>query len=323
MTDLVAVAWDNVQGRTLALAAALGGTAFHIKSWRGRKPLLPFRYLVDAVRMWQLLRRHRPRVILVIVPPPLAPLVAWWWCLTHHCQLVIDCHTSIFHSRKWRWSCFLLRPAFRQAAAVLTHTNEDEQLVRGWGGAALLLPDDLPKVEQAQAQPSPPRPRIVVAGSLDGFEPVEATLAAARLLPEADVHFTGLPTRIPSSVRRAAPDNAVFTGWLDYPRFLGELLGADVVAVFSTDPHIMNRSAFEAIGMGRPLVLSDLPGLRSRFGEAALFSANDPQAMAAVLRRALAEQEDLTVKSVWLRGRLQAHHVNAVRRLQSMLGGTA
>ena len=42
----------------------------------------------------------------------------------------------------------------------------------------------------------------------------------------------------------------------------------------------MNRAAFEAVGLGRPLVLTDFPGLRERFGEAALLSTNEPARMA-------------------------------------------
>ena len=45
--------------------------------------------------------------------------------------------------------------------------------------------------------------------------------------------------------------------------------------MFSTDPRIMNRAAFEAVGLGRPLVLSNLPALKTRFASAAVFCDND------------------------------------------------
>ena len=99
-------------------------------------------------------------------------------------------------------------------------------------------------------------------------------------MPEVEVLLTGDTNRVPARVRHTASANAVFTGWLPYSTFLGELLSADAVAVFSTDPHIMNRAAFESVGLGRPLVLSDHAGLRERFGAAALFAPNRPAAMA-------------------------------------------
>jgi glycosyltransferase involved in cell wall biosynthesis len=161
--------------------------------------------------------------------------------------------------------------------------------------------------------------RAVVAGSLDGNEPVAAVIEAARLAPEVEFRLTGDERRVPLAVRQGAPDNAIFTGWLDYTKFLGELVSANVVAVFSTDPHIMNRAAFEAVGLERPLVLSDLPGLRSRFGPAALFSPNDPPAMADAVLQALGRQEELAARSRELQAHLRAQHQRALAQLSSML----
>jgi glycosyltransferase involved in cell wall biosynthesis len=81
----------------------------------------------------------------------------------------------------------------------------------------------------------------------------------------------------------------------------------------------MNRAAFEAIGLGRPLVLSDIPGLRGRFGQAALFSANEPAAMAAAIRRALEQRDELAAKSRQLQSTLRAQHRDAVVQLAAML----
>src|SRR5262249_26009213 len=108
-------------------------------------------------------------------------------------------------------------------------------------------------------------------------------------------------------------------GFLPYRTFLGEMRAAHVVAVFSTDPHIMNRAAFEAAGIGRPMVLSDLAGLRARFGNGALFSANRPEAMAAALRRALADLDRLAVRSRAMAEELRQQRVEALARLQAML----
>lgn len=316
---IAAIAWDNYQGRTQALAVALGGTAWYLRSRPTRRQLLLVRYAIDAIKMWRLLRAHRPHVLLIVTPPVVPPLIGWLWCSTHDCRLVIDCHTGAFHSPRWEWLSWLLKLACRRARATLVHTEEDEARVQAWGASVVLLPDELP--DPALATPTPPCAdmRVVVAGSLDVNEPVAETLQAARLIPQVEVRLTGDPTRVPAAIRRGAPANVVFTGWLRYPDFLGELLTAPVVAVFSTDPHIMNRAAFEAIGLGRPLVLSDLPGLRKRFAGGALFSPNEPPMMAAALTAALAQREALTARSVELRGLLQTQHDLALTRLKALL----
>jgi len=267
-----------------------------------------------------MLRRRRPEALVVISPPTVAPLVACAWSLIHPCLLVVDCHTAALHSPKWGWTLPLHRLLFCRADTVLVHTEEDEARVGGWGVQVLLLPDDLPDADQADpCLRSTSVPRVVVAGSFDRNEPVAVALAAAALLPDMEVRLTGDVRRLPSKLRSKAPANAVFTGYLPYARFLGELLTADVVAAFSSDRHIMNRAAFETVGLGRPLVLSDVPGLRARFGEAALFCQNEAVAMAEAIRQAHRERQDLADRSQVLRRRLQAQRDAAVAELRSMM----
>jgi hypothetical protein len=323
------VAWAPFQARTSALAAALQGEARYVSgSWpHSSRAGLPLRYLIDAIRMWRLLNREQPKTLVAVTPPVFTPLVGWLWCRRHQRSLVIDCHTGAFHSPRWSWSRPILKALARRAGAALAHTETDEAELRSWGAPALMLPDDVP--EPALAFPSPRAgegrvgaPRIVVAGKLDADEPVEAALAAAAMVPEIDVRFTGDPTHLPGELRRRAPNNAVFIGFVAWTEFMSELAAADAVAVLCTDPHIMSRAAFEAIGLQRPLILSDLPGLRQRFGAAALFCDNEPGAIAAAFRQALAERGELGERSGRLRVTLQAQREAALDRLHLLLGST-
>jgi glycosyltransferase involved in cell wall biosynthesis len=315
---LAAVAWADFQPRTAVLAAELGGRAWFVAG--GPSPL-PLRYVARAVRTWRLLSDHRPDRVVVITPPVVAPAVTWLWCRLHRRPFVVDCHTDTFHGRRWAWARPLHRWLLRRAEVALVHTEDAAALLERWGTPALLLPDDLP--DPAQAEPRPPLtgPAVVVAGSLDANEPVADVLAMAALLPDVEVRLTGDTARVPRALLRSAPANAVFTGFLPYREFLGEVLAAPVVAVFSTDAHIMNRAAFEAAGLGRPLVLSDLEGLRHRFGGAARFAANRPDAMAAAVREALPEQAELAARSRRLAGELRAQRAQAMTRLRQVLAG--
>lgn len=318
--NLVALAWCDFQPRTQALAAELGGEAQFIRTGPLRHfASLPLRYLRDAVQTWKLLHQQDPQIVIAITAPVFAPLVSWLWCWSHRRILVMDCHTDAFHSGKWRWALPVHRWLARRTRAVLLHTEEDTAIVQSWGAHGLLLPDDLPALSQPSAPRDGKAPRVVVAGSLDENEPVATAIEAAALLPDVEVRFTGNPQNIPAALRARAPANVVFTGWLDYPSFLAELQAAHVVAAFSSDPHIMNRAAFEAISCGRPLVLSDLPGLRARFHDAALFCGNEPAIMAQTLRRALRDQAVLAERSVQAQAKLRAEREAGLAKLSSLL----
>ncbi|TMD62411.1 MAG: glycosyltransferase family 4 protein, partial [Chloroflexi bacterium] len=261
-------------------------------------PLTPLRYLARGLHMWRLLQRTDPRTLIVITAPVFAPLVGWLWCALHRRQLVVDCHPGVLHFRRWRWALPIHRRLFRHARLVLVHTPDDERLVNSWGAPALFLPDDL--ALQSQALPMPRHtttPSIVVAGTFDPDEPISALLAAAALVPDMELRLTGDPERLPAALRSSAPKNVTFLGYLAYDRFLGEMLAADAVAVFTTDPHVMSRAGQDAIGLGRPLVSSDRPWLRSRFAETAVLCENEPEAIARALQEALRQQVSLAQRS--------------------------
>lgn len=319
---ILAIAWAEHQPRTVALADSLGGEAAFVTSRLPRRPLTaPLRYATAAWRTWRLLERRSPRYVAAVAPPVAAPLVAALWCRVRRRPLVVDCHTGTFHARRWAWARPLYRLLLPRTRAALVHTDETLALVDGWGAPGLLLPDDLPPDPGPDG--SPDGNAVLVAGSLDENEPVAEALAAAALAPDLCFRVTGDPGRLPARLRRSASPNVQFTGFLPQARFLGEMRAAAVVAAFSTDPHIMNRVAFEAVGLGRPLVLSDIAGLRERFGPAALFAPCQPAAMVLAIREALQRGPELAGRSRELAVELRRQRDVAMAALRERLAGPA
>lgn len=322
----VVLAWVDFQARSQALAEAMGGRVrFVTRSASMRRPyLLPLRYVVNAVETWRLLSRERPHTVIVITPPVFAPLVAWAWCRLNGARIAMDCHTAAF-DHKWAWTRPIHRWLAARMAAVMGHTDDAVSVMRAWTPTALLLPDDVPDGSAVnaglypRATHAPARGRVVIAGGLNAEEPVVESIEAARLLPDVEFLFTGDPDNVSADVVSGAPSNAIFTGWLQYPRFLAALANSDVVATFSVGPHMMNRAAFEAVGLGRALVLSDYPGLRSRFGDAAVYCPNDPAAMAAAIDCALRDRPRLEQLSEATGVRLQASRDAALRWLKVLV----
>jgi glycosyltransferase involved in cell wall biosynthesis len=319
-TPVAVIAWAGFQPRSVALARDLSGEIcfVHFPRLARHRALVPLRYALAALRTWRWLEALDPRAVIVITPPVVAPTIVWAWCRLRGRPYVVDCHTDAFHSRRWRWARAIHKKLLRQARLVLLHTEAARGLVAEWGAESILLPDDLPDPMLAEAMPRRPL-AVLVAGGLDDSEPVRETIGAAAALRELEVRVTGDPARVPAALRDQAAPNVVLTGYLAYPKFLGEMRAAAVVAALSNDPQVMNRAAFEAVALERPLVLSDHDGLRKRFGKAALFTANEPEAIAATIRAALARQKELEARSHALRVELEEAHERAMGVLRNSL----
>lgn len=322
MSRPVVMAWCDFQPRTAELAREVGGHAIFISPVAGSRVarLAPIRYVRAAMATWKELSSRKPSAVIAVAPPVFAPLIAWAWTRRRGCPLIIDFHTAAFHSRRWGWALPFTRFVARRSQAVSLHTEAMRDEAGSWGARAFLLPDGLPDPSLAERLPrDSDRLRVIVAGALDDQEPVAETLEAARALPEVEFLVTGDPERLPAGMADFAPANVTFTGWLQYPRFLGELAIADVVVAFSLDPGIMNRAAFEAVALGRPLVLSDWVGLRERFGDSARYCAPKAGAMAETIRSTLAAGPDMAAAVLGARTRLAQQHENGLEVLRGQL----
>ncbi len=160
----------------------------------------------------------------------------------------------------------------------------------------------LPSRESARAELQLPAdaPLAVYTGGLLAWKGAEVLVEAARALPEAYfVLAGGLPDDV-ERVRRAAGGlpNVRIDGFQAPERVALYLAAGDVGVVPNrARPAISARytsplKVFEAMAAGLPLVASDLPSLREilRHEEDALLVApDDPAALAAGLRRLLAD----------------------------------
>jgi hypothetical protein len=76
--DGVFISWAKTMPRTKGLATELGLHDYYIEYWKGRtRWLLPLRYLRQSLTTLAIIRRERPRLIIVTNPPILLPLIAW------------------------------------------------------------------------------------------------------------------------------------------------------------------------------------------------------------------------------------------------------
>jgi glycosyltransferase involved in cell wall biosynthesis len=264
--------------RTKGLARELGIRDYYIEYWKGRSSwLLPIRYLRQSLETLAILRRERPRLIIVTNPPILLPLIAWLAARWLKAELVIDSHTTAI-TGKWRRILFLHRFVSRRALATLVTNEPLREIVASWRAPAYVLQDRVPDLPVAPTKPNSHFSVGVISLVADD-EPLSAILAAAASLPEYRFLITGRvrPQLDPYLAR--TPPNVTYTGFLTGADYVGLLNRVDAVMVLDTEDYTVLCGAYEAVAVEKPLITSDWPVLKSYFSAGALYVDNSPESI--------------------------------------------
>lgn len=288
------IAWAEDSGRAHEIARALGGEActfFVLRIvW---KPLVPLRYLLSAISTCLYLLSRRPRAVIVTNPPIFPGLIAALYCLATRAPLLLDSHPSAFGDAPMAKRVMGVHAWLaRRAATTMVTVPELAEVVTAWGGQADIVHEAPTAPRAAPARPLSGRPRILYIGRFAGDEPTAEVVAAARLVPEADVLITGDVRKCPAPLRRSAPQNVIFTGFLEGNDYNHALEQADVIMVLTRHPLAVNRGAYEAAYFERPLIISDLPAMTPLFPYA-ISVRNDTAGIARGIQSAIERHADL------------------------------
>jgi glycosyltransferase involved in cell wall biosynthesis len=288
------IAWAEDSGRAHEIAQALGGEArafYRLRIiW---KPLVPLRYLLNAVGTCGYLLTRRPRAVVVTNPPIFPGLIALLYCTAMRAPLLLDSHPSAFGDAPMAKGAGGIHAWLtRRAVTTMVTVPELAQIVTSWGGRADIIHEAPPAHRAAPAAPLTGRPRIVYIGRFAGDEPTAEVVAAARLVPEADVLITGDDRKCPAALRASAPANVIFTGFLEGDDYDHALENAAAVMVLTRHPLAVNRGAYEAVYFERPLIISDLPAMTPLFPYA-ISVPDDTAGIARGIRSAIERHADL------------------------------
>ena len=288
------IAWAEDSGRAHEVARALGGEACTVYRLRiVWKPLVPLRYLLNAISTCRYLLIRRPRAVIVTNPPIFPGLIALPYCTVTRAPLLLDSHPSAFGDAPMAKQVAGVHAWLtRRAATTIVTVPELAKTVTAWGGRADIVHEAPAAHRAAPAGPLSGRPRILYIGRFAGDEPTAEVVEAARSVPEADVLITGDVRKCPAPLLKSAPKNVIFTGFLegrDYDRALEQ---ADVILVLTRHPLAVNRGAYEAVYFERPLIISDLPAMTPLFPYAVPVS-NDAAGIARGIRSAIERHADL------------------------------
>ena len=171
--------------------------------------------------------------------------------------------------------------------------------------------------------PTPPEgPFVLYVGALNPRKNVAGVIAAARALladrPELRAVFVGDPSGIYQAVDLGpADDRMIFAGKLSDAALEAHYDAASVL-LFPSFHEASGLPPVEAMAHGCPVVVSEIPALRERCGDAALYcDPHDVSTMVAQVSRIL-DEPDLA-ESLALRGRERAAQFTWANCLASTL----
>lgn len=260
-----------------------------------------WRVLVLSVRTTWFLIKRRPRVVYVQNPSQALASLCCWLKPWLRFFLVVDRHSSFklesVHSRNPKLMLFhwLSRQSVGQADLTIVTNEPLKQMVDEWGGRGAVLPDRLPEMPLTvawQHQPSQPLVAVFVA-NFDDEEPWEALFASIRQ-HEQDWHLY-----ITGNYKRAGfqppPDlvNVTFTGFLSDAEYIAVLNRSDLVIVLTDDENLLNCGSYEAVQLGKPMVLTGTRAIREYFHAGAIYVDNSAGALSVALDTFVAQKDSL------------------------------
>jgi Glycosyl transferases group 1 len=283
----VAVVWAPAEARTEMFAKRLDAEVLHVHYLRYKKPLYaPLKYVAQVAVTLTRLFRIRPSFVYVTNPPVFAALVVLLYGAISGAQFVMDTHSPALFSRKWSWTVPLQRWVARRAVLNVVDQPRFRAKFESWGARACVL-ERPPESFEGEPRSDHGSTRVTVINTFASDEPLGPVIEAAAELADVELRILGDVSRAPVAIRRAAPPNVRFVGYLRGQQFHDELLSADVIVALTTFRHSLLAAAQDALAAKRPLVTSDQPVLRDYFGASAVYVAHDGHSLAAGIREAL------------------------------------
>ncbi|MCA1710460.1 MAG: glycosyltransferase family 4 protein [Actinobacteria bacterium] len=223
------------------------------------------------------LRRLAARVDLVhahglragALAPAGPPLVVSW----HNAQLAGS-----------RIGALLERHVARRATVTLGASQDLVDRARACGAPdARLVPVAAPALVRTGRDPGLGHPLVLAVGRLHPQKGYDVLLAALPLLPDCTVAVAG-DGPLEASLRAQAPE----VQWLGRRDDVADLYAAADVVVLPSAWEARSLTAQEALRAGRPLVATDVGGIRELVGDGAvLVPPDEPPALAEAVRELL------------------------------------
>lgn len=300
----------------------------HVDLWRGPRYQITRRSLAALLAaavpayarlVYRFLRTARGDVVLVLYPGWFDVIVLAPLARIRRMPILLDVYISVSdtvvsdrglarpESLFGRLLVRIDRASMRRARRVLADTPAHAAFYADLGdiprdriGVVWVGADD--DVFRPRPEIEPACNRVLFYGTFIHLHGIDVIVHAAKLLDDDDVEIRIVGTgqeaeRVDALIRALQPRNVRRIESMPLDQLAAEIAGATVcLGIFGSSAkagRVVANKVFECVAVGRPVITADTEGVRAFFGpdEVAMVPAGDPEALAAEIRRLLADPQ--------------------------------
>ena len=300
MNNTVWITWeDHRRSRVLASQFKADYCPFSLKAGRwARYPTLALMTLVFLFRRKpKLVFCQNPSIVLTAVACFFKPIMGYALIVDRHSNFKLESVNS--KNIKWKIFHFLSRWTVKKADLTIVTNSYLRELCEKWQGHATVLQDKIPNIPEPPVNRSfdffrnDAKKHVMCITTFDPDEPVHEMVEASRKFRDTAFYMTGNFRKVFKESEKDSrfEENTIFTGFIDDESYAWLLHKADVIVVLTTKEYLLNCGAYEAIAVGKPVLLSNTDTLKSYFGQDIVYAdPNDSTSIAAGIEELLENQ---------------------------------
>lgn len=271
------ITWET-QRRNRTLSKILNADLFELDY--SVEPLV-WRYVKSIINTIRIFINYKPRIIFVQNPSLILAVLAVFWGRLFSKPVIVDAHNAgirPFAERK-NWANVLASYVLKRAEFTIVTNKTLANYAESKGGRCFVLPDPIPELHASNCHGRSEKLsgsiNIVLLASWAEDEPIEEVFRAAAMLPtEFHIYITGKSKGKETTFSIEQPANVTLTGFLSEDQLVCLLQQSDLIMDLTTRDDCLLCGAYEAVSLGKPLLVSDTPVLREYFYRGTLYTNN-------------------------------------------------
>lgn len=286
------IAWERHR-RTTELARALKVVKLFQLELDAHR-LIRYPYLL--LRTLLIILKERPRLVIVQNPSVVLTLFVLFLLRPLVGRIIVDAHNEGItpFASKHAWLMPIYDMMQKRADLTIVTNEALAEIVGSNAGRPFVLEDRIPEFGKPLHTQLAGKHNAVLICTFERDEPYREVIKAAGLIdPGICIYVTGRPQKAPKKVIAQAPRNVVFTGFLAEQDYLNLLYSVDLIIDLTLMENCLVCGAYEAVALGKPMVLTDSDALRTYFHKGAIFTENHPHSIARAVYQVIENKETM------------------------------